>query len=525
MPGDAHECRSIDIDAMMRSFPRAAARVCAPGARSRPVLASATPTEEVIKICEWASSHGTLGLGAYAATHAAAVVVCFPATILFEIAAGFAFGIYQGALVAWAAKVFAAIVTFLVSSGFARQALSSAGLEEAASRAFSAEPSLARLAQSVEREGARYTLLARLSPIPSWLNNYGLAFAGVRFGDYVPATALATLPAVLTHVYAGSLLSSLIVLMDGDGGAAAATLPTTLASTALGGVSVVGGALLLRELAGALAAGDLPAEELSEEELSEEELSEEELSEEEVQAPAAQPQWRRSGDPKALLPADEGQGSAQGGACADEMGAGACAGAGAGAGAGADADATPSAEATLLLEAWRAVRDRAPSLLTGAGPTDGEADPAAALFNTFLIRLPFLAVLGALVANLLLGGGVAIGGVEWPPPPAPAPGGGGLWSSAAAITATSSPSLMADGHMPLPHAASTPGCGIGSSVDTLLRIRGGNTWPSHAVLLRSTGKAAAALPLLPGSSVQAAAPAACVAVPAGLRSSGIGKRN
>ena len=59
-------------------------------------------------------------------------------------------------------------------------------------RAFAAQPSLARLADDVEAEGARYTLLARLSPIPSWLNNYGLAFAGVRFADYVPATALAS---------------------------------------------------------------------------------------------------------------------------------------------------------------------------------------------------------------------------------------------------------------------------------------------------------------------------------------------
>ena len=179
------------------------------------------PADAVISVCGWASSHGTLGLCAFAAVHAAAVVVCFPATILFELAAGFAFGVYQGAALAWSAKVTAALITFLASSGFARTLLSNAGVEAAAERAFAAQPSLARLAQNVEQdgalhplvhhslrahhmtshlaahlatpyhtslslttassclvpysrshasqEGARYTLLARLSPIPSWL--------------------------------------------------------------------------------------------------------------------------------------------------------------------------------------------------------------------------------------------------------------------------------------------------------------------------------------------------------------------
>ena len=212
----------------------------------------AAPAENIVAVCDWASSHGALGLGAFAACHTAAVVVCFPATILFELAAGFAFGVFQGAALAWAAKVSAALLTFLASSGIARTALANAGVEAAAQQAFAEQPLLARLAQDVELDGARYTLLARLSPIPSWLNNYGLAFAGVKWADYVPATALATLPAVLTHAYAGSLLSSLLVLMDGG----SAAMPSTLASTALGGLSAVGSGLLLREMATAIADGD-----------------------------------------------------------------------------------------------------------------------------------------------------------------------------------------------------------------------------------------------------------------------------
>lgn len=102
----------------------------------------------------------------------------------------------------------------------------------------------------MEREGARYTFLARLSPVPSWINNYGLAFAGVRFVDYAPATALATLPPVLTHVYAGTLISSLVTLVDGGG--VGGNVPSTLVGSSLTGLSVVTGCLLLRDLVTAM---------------------------------------------------------------------------------------------------------------------------------------------------------------------------------------------------------------------------------------------------------------------------------
>ena len=251
-------------------------------------LTAMAPAETVAAVCEWASTHGALGLGAFAAAHTLGVVVCFPATLLFEIAAGYAFGVYQGVALAWAAKVTAAIITFLASSGVARTALSNAGVEEAAARAFASQPSLARLTQRVEQDGVRYTLLARLSPIPSWLNNYGLAFAGVQFADYLPATALATLPPVITHVYAGSLLSSLLALVDSDG----AAVPPTLAGSALSGLSAIGGALLLREVAGTIAASE----------------NVQELQAgpdgEEVR-PMPRPRRRTSGDPKASLSSAE----------------------------------------------------------------------------------------------------------------------------------------------------------------------------------------------------------------------------
>lgn len=252
------------VNTMLPTFPEAILAL-ANSVPSESIVAYA-PGEAVIDVCEWASSNGALGLVVFAAAHTVSVVVCFPATILFEIAAGFAFGIYQGAVLAWAAKVAAAVITFFASSGIARKVLSDAGVEEAAAAAFSSQPSLKRLAQNVEQEGARYTFLARLSPIPSWLNNYGLAFAGVRFVDYAPATTIATLPSVLTHVYAGSLLSSLRTFIassnDNVYGGAGMNIPSTLAGSSLSGLSAVMGCLLLRELAKAVLQETLDEEKL-----------------------------------------------------------------------------------------------------------------------------------------------------------------------------------------------------------------------------------------------------------------------
>ena len=103
-----------------------------------------------------------------------------------------------------------------------------------------------------DAEPCLVTVVTLAQPHSPHQNNYGLAFAGVRLVDYAPATALATLPAVLTHAYAGSLLSSLLALAEGGG----AAMPSSPASTALGGLSALGTGLLLRELARGLAADD-----------------------------------------------------------------------------------------------------------------------------------------------------------------------------------------------------------------------------------------------------------------------------
>ena len=71
----------------------------------------------------------------------------------------------------------------------------------------------------------------------------------------------------------------------------------------------------------------------------------------------------------------------------------------------------------LPLRLWRAAKASAPTWCTGARGDDGDDDPLAALFNLMLIRLPFVAGCAVLLINTLLGGGVAMGDLGWPPAP------------------------------------------------------------------------------------------------------------
>ena len=357
------------------------------------------PLDVVSAVCEITSDAGAFGPLAFGFAHVLAIVVAFPATILFELAAGVVYGFYEGSALAWAAKVSAALITYALASGAARGALAKAGVPQAASAAFAARPELARLVEGIEREGMRFTVLARLSPIPSYLNNYGLALAGVRLTDYAVATAVASLPPVLTHVYTGTLLASLASIEDG--------VPPSLASSALGALTIGSAALLVRQALVTVSSTGGGVDEAAERADEGGATSAEAATEQPGEAGHSRKDGRTSGDVRCCAPprGDDGAVSESGG------------------GEEGDTDG----ERRVMLAAWQAVRELAPPLLTGAsGAHDGDGDPAAALFNMLLIRLPFLFGLLALAANLLLGGGVAVGDWAWPPPSPSDYGVGGL---------------------------------------------------------------------------------------------------
>lgn len=189
-----------------------------------------------------AGTTGAKGVLVFAAAHTAAIVLCFPATIAFELAAGYIFGLWAGIGLVWAVKVIAACLTFGLSRALS-PLLARLGATEAAQRAFAEQPRLNAMADSVQQQGLRFTVLARLSPVPSYINNFGLALLGVDFAEYAKGTVLATLPAVALHVSSGAGAASLVAATAVGGAAASPGFDAVL-----GGLGVVGSALLLQQL-------------------------------------------------------------------------------------------------------------------------------------------------------------------------------------------------------------------------------------------------------------------------------------
>ncbi len=121
-----------------------------------------------------------------------------------ELGAGFCFGAPAGVATVWAAKSVASVATYGIASVAKPERM-----ETAAKRVLLEQPRLRAIADDVQARGKEFTLLARLSPVPSWANNYGLALAGVEFEDYLPASVVAVLPALVAHVLVGSSLAEL----------------------------------------------------------------------------------------------------------------------------------------------------------------------------------------------------------------------------------------------------------------------------------------------------------------------------
>ena len=64
--------------------------------------------------------------------------------------------------------------------------------------------------------GWHLVLLLRLSPVPSYVVNYGIAaVTDVPFAHYIAVTAVANLPMVMTNVFTGACMDNLKDVIDG----------------------------------------------------------------------------------------------------------------------------------------------------------------------------------------------------------------------------------------------------------------------------------------------------------------------
>ena len=146
------------------------------------------------------AEHRILALLSYIGLYIATVALSVPGGTLLTVSGGFLFGIAIGASAAVIGATVGATLIFLL----ARSALGEPLLRRAGPRA-------QQLAQGFRADAFSYLLFLRLVPaFPFFLVNLVPAFAGVRLGPFVAATALGVIPASLVYAFAGTGLDSII---------------------------------------------------------------------------------------------------------------------------------------------------------------------------------------------------------------------------------------------------------------------------------------------------------------------------
>jgi uncharacterized membrane protein YdjX (TVP38/TMEM64 family) len=151
-------------------------------------------------IDDFVASHRMLAIFVYVGIYITVVAVSLPGAALLTLTGGFLFGIAVGASAAVISATVGATLIFLV----ARTALGEPLLRRAGPRA-------TQLARGFREDAFSYLLFLRLVPaFPFFLVNLVAAFAGVRLGLFVVATAIGIIPGAIVFALAGAGLDSMI---------------------------------------------------------------------------------------------------------------------------------------------------------------------------------------------------------------------------------------------------------------------------------------------------------------------------
>jgi uncharacterized membrane protein YdjX (TVP38/TMEM64 family) len=154
----------------------------------------------------WTQLHRETASALFVAVYVLAAVLFVPGSIL-TLAAGYLFGLPLGVALTSAGSLLGSAAAFVVGRFVARDWVA---------QRVATWPRFRALDAALRHDGFPIVLLARLSPlIPYNLLNYGLSITAARFRDYLPATWIGMLPAIVLYVYTGSLAKSLTTLTSG----------------------------------------------------------------------------------------------------------------------------------------------------------------------------------------------------------------------------------------------------------------------------------------------------------------------
>lgn len=148
--------------------------------------------EEIEAVEHWIEGHGALGWAVFVILFIVVTSIFVPLSFM-AIAGGAMFGPIGGFLLSFTSVFMGAALNYVV----ARQLLKTQ-IDAMLNR----HPKLQAIQSAVEREGLRFQLLLRLSPINATSVNYVLGATGSKFPTFLVATA-GLIPAVIANVYFG----------------------------------------------------------------------------------------------------------------------------------------------------------------------------------------------------------------------------------------------------------------------------------------------------------------------------------
>lgn len=146
----------------------------------------------------WITEHPLVGALGFIAVYVGVTALSIPGATALTLIGGSLFGLVQGTVLVSAASVLGATLAMLAARYLLRD-FAEAQLG----------PTMTKLNEGVERDGARYLFGLRLVPvIPFFLINLGMGLTRIRAWTFAWVSMLGMLPATVIYVNAGSGLVS-----------------------------------------------------------------------------------------------------------------------------------------------------------------------------------------------------------------------------------------------------------------------------------------------------------------------------
>lgn len=159
---------------------------------------------------EWSDRLGVWAIPAYIGLHTITLALCLPYAVFLEAAASILFGFFPAVLCVFSAKLLGASLSFWL--GRLVIGSSSSAMEWVRRNKY-----FHLLSRGVERDGWRFVLLARFSPMPSYVINYALAATKIEFVvDFLFPTVIGCLPMILQNTSIGSLAGAAVASASGS---------------------------------------------------------------------------------------------------------------------------------------------------------------------------------------------------------------------------------------------------------------------------------------------------------------------